>query len=261
MPLSPKNVFLRITIFYGCTIICCFIGVNFTSGSAQGQFISITLLSPPETSLLELVIYGNKIGESLIPKQRSSIQSITSLNRAQLSMLIGTNVFGWTPISNLTNSVGTVREYQDWSWTEGFGMSSGYPGYPNNQNRFECTYVTPPNTFCLDDDYKNATINNNLQWHQVLFNTPSWLHNYNNSQQNWKPISDKIFFINGSTENPKSYIEYADHMWQATARYGTNTVNDNLLKLAPNKSMTDATPQPRISGTNMLKWIELWNVK
>ena len=68
------------------------------------------------------------------------------------------------------------------------------------------------------------------------------------------------YYINiVQTVNPSSYIILADHWYQKTARYGRMKISDNLLKLAPNKSLNDSTPQPRLSGLNLLDWIEKWN--
>ena len=110
----------------------------------------------------------------------------------------------------------------------------------------------------MDEVYGNAT-KYNLNWHQCLQQTPGWIHNWNQSEDNWKPINDSIYFKKYSTIDPNSYIMIADHIWQVTARYGRNKINDSLLKLAPNKSMWDSTPQPRLSGMNLLKWVEIYN--
>lgn len=36
-------------------------------------------------------------------------------------------------------------------------------------------------------------------------------------------------------------------------------VSHDLLKLAPNRSLNDSTPQPAVSGLDLLDWIEVWN--
>ena len=226
--------------------------------NAVSDYISLELFNSPSTSLLELVLYGTL-------KDKRQPLSVTPKSELLPPIvhdyLMGTNAYGWTlPTQsnpnqlNLSGIVGSVREYQEWAFTEG-GQNINYPGYPNNENRFQCS---AQGNFCLDTDYDMAT-SENLRWHQVLMNTPNWVHNWNNSRQNWKPVTDAIYFNNGATMDPKSYVAYADHAWQTAARYG-RTIHDNkTLKLAPNISLWDSTPQPILTGINKLDWIELWN--
>eukprot|EP01084_Bolivina_argentea_P186724 321771_1 len=224
--------------------------INFTAAqNVYGQFITLSLFNSPGSSLLELVIYGSTKNKPT-PIQNYKYTG----NTTPLGMLLGTNGFGWTPINNLTNAVGTVREYQDWAFTEG-GTNKAYPGYPINQNRFQCS---AQGGFCLDDVYGNAT-KYKLNWHHCMQQTPGWIHNWNESEDNWKPINDSVYFKNAATVDPNNYIMVADHIWQVTARYGRTKVDNSLLKLAPNISTWNASPQPRISGVNLLEWVEIYN--
>ena len=235
--------------------------IKFTQ-SIIAQFIRLELQSSPQTSLLELVIYGNKQSDGI--KSKNKYQGLYSrknptnngqLPQTPLGLLMGTNGYGWSPWNNFTNCVGTVREYQDWQWTEG-GTQAYYAGYPNNQNRFQCS---AQGNFCLDDVYSNAT-KLGLNYHQVLMNTPNWFHAYNSSESNWKPVPDNVFTTTGATIDPKNYIAYADHAWQAAARYGRNkNISISQLKLAPNQSLWNPAIQPKLVGTGWLDWMEILN--
>eukprot|EP01084_Bolivina_argentea_P186723 321769_1 len=230
--------------------------LNFTPSQIISpiQFITISYNNSPQYAVLETVIYG-------IPTISGTQSPETFPNPAQQSgaidigLLMGTNAFGWTPDhSDLSNIVGSVREYQEWVFTEG-GQDQSYTGYPNNYNRFQCS---AQGDFCLDDQYMYA-VNNNLNWHQCIMKTPGWVHNWDSNRDQWKPIENSIYFNKDATITPANYIMFADHMFQSAARYGRNSVMDSLLKLSPNKSPWDNTPQPRLTGSNLIQWIEILN--
>merc|ERR1712096_255266 len=143
--------------------------------------------------------------------------------------------YGYTPTSNFTNTIGAFRQWQIWPWIEG-GANKNYPGYPDNQNRYECTTLTGQYAFCQDDILK-AQRNNQVKVHSVVWTTPQWLHGWNQSESGWKPIADDVLHQPGATVDPNSYIALADHLFQKAARYGRVTVKHDLLKLAPNRSL------------------------
>ena len=79
--------------------------INFTaSQNTNGQFITLSLFNPPETALMEIVVYGIMKNEE---KQASNSNYKYLGDPTPLGMILGTNGFGWTPINNLTDSVGT----------------------------------------------------------------------------------------------------------------------------------------------------------
>jgi len=81
--------------------------------------------------------------------------------------------------------------------------------------------------------------------------TAAFLHGNDNSKDSWKPLSLQMLNVTGSTLIPTNYYVHADHAYQTAARYGRTKVNANLIKV----SNTNAP----LSGTNLLKYIELWN--
>lgn len=79
------------------------------------------------------------------------------------------------------------------------------------------------------------------------------------------------YTTSGSTENednpvpsgankddPASYVMYGKLIYQITARYGSKTIPDSMLKVKSYPS-TDYRHQTKRSGTNLLYGIELWN--
>ena len=227
--------------------------MNITNGVDAG-YISVSLFNPPSTSFTEIVVYGS---HSDTPNRVKANDNIVKTQRKSLRNVMGSTGYGWTPTENFTNTIGAYRQWQMWPWIEG-GDNHNYPGYPNNQNRYECTTVTGPMAFC-QDDILTAQRKNNVSVHTVLWNVPGWIHNWNESENQWKPISDDILHQYGATVTPSSYIMMADHLFQKAARYGRHKVDHSLLKLAANISLNDSTPQPVLSGLDLLDWIEIWN--
>eukprot|EP01084_Bolivina_argentea_P186725 321772_1 len=204
----------------------CFNTTNVISG-----FVTVSLHNMPATSFTEVVLYGQKYTKTSNHHHTKS-KNFTRVKPKQLKHLMGSTGYGWMPTDNFTNTIGVFRQWQMWPWIEG-GDNHNYPGYPNNENRYECTTVTGANAYCQDDVLKKQR-ENNVNVHAVLWTTPGWIHNWNQSESGWKPISDDILHQYGATVNPNSYIMFADHLFQKTARYGRVEVSHNLLKLAPN---------------------------
>jgi hypothetical protein len=131
--------------------------------------------------------------------------------------------------------LGNVREYHNWSWSEGNG-SLTYPGYPSNQNSFILF-----GGFWDFDTYYGGLKEAGVFGYPVFQGGVSWL---NDGAVPPVPAS-------ASTTDPASYAAHADEMFQYAARYGSTKVATSLLQLAPG--------QPVETGMGTLQYIEDWN--
>eukprot|EP01084_Bolivina_argentea_P186721 321766_1 len=182
----------------------CFNITNIISG-----FITVSLYNPPSTSFTEIVVYGLYSQPQYIPPHKFT--NTFKVPRKPLKSLMGSSGFGYTPVENFTNTVGAVRQWQMWPWIEG-NNNHNYPGYPNNQNRYQCTAQA---TYC-QDDVLLAQRKNNVSVHACVWHVPGWVHNWNETENDWKPIADNILHQPGASVDPKNWIMFADHMFQGS---------------------------------------------
>ncbi|MBM7565366.1 fibronectin type III domain-containing protein [Paenibacillus sacheonensis] len=200
----------------------------------------IQIIVDPGASLPEIVVYGTALGTPAAPPAPVA-QTLPTMDQ-----LIGINAFIDDPLDKM-KVAGFVREYHNWQWDEGdlwpFGtIATGYPGYPNNQNKFAPSWGGGGGWNF--DTYYSGLKAAGITASPVLTCSASWL----TLGQCDKPIK------NGSGRDPllpTSYIEHADHMYQMAARYGSTAVADGKLKLA--------SGQPRSTGLNTVKYYEDWN--
>jgi hypothetical protein len=213
------------------------LGFNTT---ATGRYISVRLIAAGST-IHELVIYGTKVGPTAVNSAptKTSAAHVYPLMRD----LIGVNGFVDDPIERL-NAAGAVREYQDWSWTEG----EGDPGYPNALNKFSPTY----SSFDIDAFY-NKTTAAGLDVHECLQGRPYFLSMGNATMAKWKPAPNDIVAVDdyNALSQPSAYTAVAAHAFQTAARYGRTKVKESLLQLAPG--------QKKSTGLATLKHIEIMN--
>ncbi|MEO1052249.1 MAG: discoidin domain-containing protein [Bacteroidota bacterium] len=186
------------------------------------------------TRMSEIVIYG--IAQDSL---NYSIPDVTAHSRPFMDEFIGINAFVDDPIGRM-EAVGHVREYHDWMWNEG-NHSTSYPGYPNNENRFNPS----ASDWKFDELYRNLVDLGIMVFPDIKRNV-LWLTGFNYSLLDNKPISS-----GDDPEQPSSYVEHADQMFQYAARYGNIAVADGLLKLN--------TDQQRLSGLGYLNYYENWN--
>jgi hypothetical protein len=142
---------------------------------------------------------------------------------------VGINGFNWNSAADLSVA-GSVREYTDWSWTEGT-----YP-YPHNQ----------------DDWY---------DWSHDAFYaslTDAGIDPMPCVEQGVSFVNDGgIPPANGDPTLPASYAAHADHMFQYAARYGSTKVATDLLK--DDAGYTWAFPEPALTGINEIHYFENGN--
>lgn len=204
--------------------------------STTTRYVQV-LLPNANFSLNEIVLYGTALGTPATPP------SPTPHTLPTMDQLIGINAFIDDPLSKM-QVAGFVREYHNWNWDEGdlynFGtIQTGYPGYPNNTNKFNPSYAGGGWNF---DAYYAGLKAAGIQVSPAIQGSVSWL----TTGQNDKPVS-----AGESALAPASYAEHADHLYQYAARYGSTAVADSKLKLA--------SGQPRSTGLNTLTYFENWN--
>ncbi|MES2733709.1 MAG: fibronectin type III domain-containing protein [Bacteroidota bacterium] len=169
-------------------------------------------------------------------------------SKITVDKFMGANAFVDDPISKM-QAVGFIREYHNWNWDEGDIWSGGgnvnYPGYPNNQIKWAPSQAG--GGVWNFDTYYTSLKNAGLGVSPAIQGSVKWLHGGLNFGEDDKPIDEP----GASTTNPNSYEKKSHHMFQYAARYGSTTVADNKLTLAPG--------QPRNTGMNLIKYIEDWN--
>jgi hypothetical protein len=151
-----------------------------------------------------------------------------------MGAFIGVDGFVDDP-SGFLPTLGNVREYHDWGWSEGNG-DAGYPGYPNNQNSFILF-----GGYWDFDTFYGGLKEAGVTAYPVIQGGVAWLNG-----GAVPPVPS-----GASTTDPASYAAHADEMFQYAARYGSTKVATSLLKLAPG--------QPVLTGMNVLGYIEDFN--
>jgi hypothetical protein len=196
---------------------------------ATTRYLRLTLFGP--TALSELAIFAEP---APLLKRAEKPRSRPARQRPAMETFIGTNAFIDDPVETLAASVGFVREYHNWAWdTEG----------PDGRVRFQPSGAAGGNAWFFDDYYARlkalaVTVAPALQQ-----NSPIHFPGPNREAKPVPPGADP--------EAPASYALHAAHLFQFAARYGSRTVADDQIALAPG--------QPRRSGLNTLRYLENWN--
>ncbi|WP_135555545.1 fibronectin type III domain-containing protein [Paenibacillus cymbidii] len=183
----------------------------------------------------EIVVYGKSLGTNIDVVPSPVPQTLPAMDK-----LIGVNAL----ITNSTTkmqAVGNVREYHNWFWDEGDaydGSPISYPGYPNNQNKFNPSWAGGGWNF---DAYYQTLHNAGVDVHPAIQGSVQWLNGAGK-----KPLAS-----GANPLLPASYAAHADHMFQSVARYGSTAVADNKLKLA--------SGQTRSTGLGYMSYFENGN--
>ncbi len=209
--------------------------------NVETRYVRVSI-GGPGTALPEIVIYGTpgKAAQNTAAPAAVRRTSATSAAPPTMDQFIGINAFIDDPPDRMAVA-GFIREYHNWNWDEGDG--SNYPGYPDNQNRWNPS-AAGGGGWNFDAYYaglkgRGITVSPCIQGNVL------WLRGEGGNNAD-KPVSP-----GEDPENPASYAEHADHMFQFAARYGHRKVADRLLKLAPG--------QPRSTGLGLLRYFENWN--
>ncbi len=201
------------------------------------RFLMFSYASP-STRVAEIVVYGWPIGTANpppLPVQHP---------KPFFDHFMGVNGFIDDPVDKL-NCAGNVREYHDWGWDEG-NLDTTYHGFPHNQYAWNPSWASGPGwSFNFDDFYRHLK-NDSLIVSPDLQGCAPYIHGFDDSQTQYKPISQ-----NENPLDPVSFIEHSDYLFQFAARYGSTGVAHSLLKLRPD--------QPNISGSGFAGYLENWN--
>jgi hypothetical protein len=165
--------------------------------------------------------------------------------RTPMDQFIGVNAFIDDPIDKILVA-GYLREYHNWNWDEGDIWAGGgyldYPGYPNNEIAFNPSWAAGGNGWFFDKYYKDLT-DAGVMVCPAIQGSVRWL----NDDKTF-PSSDIPVVPGKDPNDPMSFREHANYMYQFAARYGSVEVADNLLKLRAN--------QPRVSGLGYINYLE-----
>ncbi|MFO7669251.1 MAG: sugar-binding protein [Bacteroidales bacterium] len=143
-----------------------------------------------------------------------------------VDQMIGTNSFIDVPMENM-EAVGYIREYHPWSFTEIEDDTYEY-------NRW--------NGYWDFDAYYTDLHNRGIMVCPALWASPEWLEPNSTN----KPCGE-----DEDPQDPSSYTEMAQLMYQYAARYGKTTVEES--KLLVNAG------QVKKSGLGILSYFEDWN--
>ena len=189
------------------------------------RFIKLFFRAHEEVN--ELALYGYDLGTSQAePPASGTTVPVPDFG----NYFMGTCGFYDDPDS-LLSVVSTHRQYIPWDYFEFHGtaanskvLDTNYTGYPNSKFKFS------PNQFGanMDNIYQDWK-DQGIDVVPTLQQTASYLREGRNS--NTKPITPE-----DDPEDPQSYEEHADYMFQFAARYGNQTVADSLLKLDSTQS-------------------------
>ncbi len=193
------------------------------------------VLHDPQTRMSELVLYGSATEEIEEEELTETPRSLPTVDA-----LMGLNAFIDDPLGRM-QATGVVREYHQWRWDEG-NLDTAYVGYPNNENAFNPTYVT--SNWNFDRFYENIQS-------LGMLNTPSMTGTAHWLNPPFNEVLARPHHVGDDSEDPFSYTQHADHLYQYVARYGSNAISSSELKLRAD--------QPVESGLNTIQYFENWN--
>jgi hypothetical protein len=188
----------------------------------------------PQASINEIVLYGEALGTN-----KTILPLAQALSPVSMDKLIGLNGFVDDPKDLIANAAGTLREYHRWDWDEANGQAN-YIGYPQNEYAFSPSWVSSWDF----DAYYGALFEMGVDLAPCIQGSPAHIRGSLNNDS--KPIG-----INENSENPASYAEHADYMFQFAARYGSSNVAPSFLKLRANQNAK--------SGLGFINYLEGWN--
>lgn len=156
-----------------------------------------------------------------------------------MDQLIGINAFIDDPIGRI-EVAGFVREYHSWVWDEG-NHQKDYQGYPNNQIAWNPGAVE----WNFDLYYQNLH-QLGITTSPVIQGNVPWL-----LPSNYYELMSKPVLEGADATDPASYQIHADYLFQFVARYGSNRLPSNALKLRAD--------QERLTGLDYVRYLENWN--
>lgn len=191
------------------------------------RFLRLAFSSPFATPF-EVVLYGKALGVAPAPPEPKVHL------RTTVDQMIGTNAFIDDPIDKIA-AVGYVREYHVWPWDE---QKDGERAWSPSRAGGGWDF----------DEFYTKLKEKGIFVTPVMQQTPAWVLGAKDAgfMYDTKPVPK-----GQDPEDPLSYAAHAAHLYQFMARYGSTVVPDEMLKLA--------SDQKRVSGLNLISYLENWN--
>ncbi|MEM6698531.1 MAG: T9SS type A sorting domain-containing protein, partial [Bacteroidota bacterium] len=238
----------------------------------ETRFLKFTFLEPL-SRVREIELYGPEPNIPTCPPELIDSSKICGSPRFQMQDFIGSNTNFDIPAAK-ANAVGFIRNYHGVFQNAGFG-DPDYASYPNNTYDWWTENESTNEVFQLDRFFQRLT-DLGLEITDVIhrahpylvtfaYKTGDPLYNatsaYLDSTINLgefirlterKPFSEELYPIglNMTLDSAEMYLEYADFIYQFTARYGSNP-DTSQLKIADDN--------PRVSGLGNIQYLENWN--
>lgn len=202
-------------------------GVPVPLAAGQKQSFRLHGLQPEQTYFFALRVRDETLNSSDISNvPELTTPAFTYKVNHSMDQMIGTNSFIDAPMENM-EALGFIREYHPWSFTE---IEDDIFEY----NRW--------NGFWDFDKYYSDLKELGITVCPALWGSPGWLE----SDPLHKPLGDDV-----DAEDPESYREMSQFVYQFAARYGHTTVEDSKLLVN--------TGQTKKSGMGVLSYFEDWN--
>lgn len=214
-------------------------GLKRFENKPQTRFLRFRFYTPG-AEIGEILIFGKKIAEA--PANPVSTLRKPAPGPVSFDAFCGINGFINDPFERLAPVAGILREYHRWDWDEG-NEDTTYQGYPNNAYAFEPSWARGEQWAWNFDQFYTKAKQNGLQVSPSLGGCAPYLRGYDPKRSEEKPI-----LPNTDPQIPSSYAALADYAFQFAARYGTQQLDDNRLKLAEG--------QARHSGLDLIAYLE-----
>lgn len=196
----------------------------------------------------EIEFYGTKVGEGGPPPDDDPPPPPPTPITGSLSgeaTKINLCGFHWTPLDKL-KPFHSIRLF----------MSSGWLWQPNGLY-VEPLYqaAKPPQAPGLDTYFQKCK-EQGLEPIPCINQTPEWYRNTGRGDGNndYPPIKPGL-----NRQDPNSYKDYADFLWQFTARYGRKVWPDSALRVDTTPRWGGDVSNVKKSGLNLVHFIEVWN--
>ncbi len=235
------------------------------------QFLKFTF-NGTIARIREVEIYGTAPNTISCPPPISACDPLTNCNCARPTMedFMGSNFnIDVPPVK--ANALGFVRCYQHEYFNWGYA-TEGHPSYPNDQYEFGPTHVPMYDHDFLYQGLQDLGIGVNAAMHHQMPTMATFAYHNNDPSftaatavnqglidpfkllhvVHRKPFDESIYPIvpDMVVDMPEAYIEYADMMYQFSARYGFPGTTNNL-KVAPTNVAR--------SGLGQVQYVENWN--
>ena len=235
------------------------------------QFLKFTF-NGTIARIREIDIYGTAPNTISCPPPVSACDPMTNCNctRPTMEGFMGSNFnIDVPPVK--ANALGFVRCYQHEYFNWGYA-TEGHPSYPNDQYEFGPTHVPMYDHDFLYQGLQDLGIGVNAAMHHQMPSMATFAYHNNDPSftaatavnqglvdpfkllhvVHRKPFDESIYPIvpDMVVDMPEAYIEYADMMYQFSARYGFPGTTNNL-KVAPTNVAR--------SGLGQVQYVENWN--